>query len=295
MRTAEVCPTCSTYINARCVIYDGPNLMTLKIPTLSTMHSAMLAIEEWAQNNGVSSDGDLNYTFISQVDVGGVETGQTVGPTIKDALDILFSAPDVALTLTYNISPTFAEKGTTSLLSGNWNINLNTDTITAIQTNQGGNITSQNPSTLNGTQVYSPVTFASGADKTTSITVVSSLGGSTTISRTINFYAPSYVGVMDIADTNSSANIIASTTKLIKSKSNLAHSFSPVNERYVYAYPASYGDLSMIRDENNFDVTSSFVKTVMNFLLLDGSTESMNVYVSDSNTTQTNFNNTFIF
>ena len=51
MRTAEVCPTCSTYINARCVIYDGPNLSTLNIPTLSTMYSVLLAIEVWANNN----------------------------------------------------------------------------------------------------------------------------------------------------------------------------------------------------------------------------------------------------
>jgi len=31
MRTAEVCPTCSTYIDSKCIIYSGPYLSTLDI------------------------------------------------------------------------------------------------------------------------------------------------------------------------------------------------------------------------------------------------------------------------
>lgn len=28
MRTAQICPTCATYVNAVCVLYDGPDVLT---------------------------------------------------------------------------------------------------------------------------------------------------------------------------------------------------------------------------------------------------------------------------
>lgn len=37
MRTAAICPTCATYINAVCVIYDGPNLLNINTLTLDNL------------------------------------------------------------------------------------------------------------------------------------------------------------------------------------------------------------------------------------------------------------------
>jgi hypothetical protein len=37
MRTAAICPTCATYINATCIIYDGPNLLNINTLTLDNL------------------------------------------------------------------------------------------------------------------------------------------------------------------------------------------------------------------------------------------------------------------
>lgn len=37
MRTAAICPTCATYINAVCVIYNGPNLLNINALTLDNL------------------------------------------------------------------------------------------------------------------------------------------------------------------------------------------------------------------------------------------------------------------
>jgi hypothetical protein len=44
MRTAAICPTCATYTNAVCVIYDGPYLSNLDINPLTSLDEALQQI-----------------------------------------------------------------------------------------------------------------------------------------------------------------------------------------------------------------------------------------------------------
>lgn len=44
MRTAAICPTCATYTNAVCVIYDGPYLSNLAISPMSSLDDALQQI-----------------------------------------------------------------------------------------------------------------------------------------------------------------------------------------------------------------------------------------------------------
>jgi len=46
MRTAAICPTCATYTNAVCVIYDGPYLSTLDIAPLTNLDTIIQTIDE---------------------------------------------------------------------------------------------------------------------------------------------------------------------------------------------------------------------------------------------------------
>jgi hypothetical protein len=71
-------------------------------------------------------------------------------------------------------------------------------------------------------------------------------------------------------------------------QSNLNLSFSPVLQRFIYAYPSSYGNLSLIRDDNGFNVSSSFLTTLITI-----NTISYIVYYSDVDTTVSNFKNSF--
>jgi hypothetical protein len=44
MRTAAICPTCATYENALCIIYNGPYLTNVKVNPLEDLESALAKI-----------------------------------------------------------------------------------------------------------------------------------------------------------------------------------------------------------------------------------------------------------
>ena len=44
MRTAAICPTCATYINALCVIYNGPNLTNTNVAKLDNLETIVQKI-----------------------------------------------------------------------------------------------------------------------------------------------------------------------------------------------------------------------------------------------------------
>lgn len=49
----------------------------------------------------------------------------------------------------------------------------------------------------------------------------------------------------------------------------------------MLAYPASWGELARIRDENGFTITQTFEKYVRTYLLQDGEEISYLVYILD--------------
>lgn len=46
MRTAAICPTCATYINALCVIYDGPGLTNINVAPLDNLDDILKSIND---------------------------------------------------------------------------------------------------------------------------------------------------------------------------------------------------------------------------------------------------------
>ena len=44
MRTAAICPTCATYENAKCIIYNGPYLSNIKVDPLEDLESILAKI-----------------------------------------------------------------------------------------------------------------------------------------------------------------------------------------------------------------------------------------------------------
>lgn len=45
MRTAAICPTCATYTNAVCVLYDGPFLSNIGVSPMDSLQSALQSID----------------------------------------------------------------------------------------------------------------------------------------------------------------------------------------------------------------------------------------------------------
>ena len=105
------------------------------------------------------------------------------------------------------------------------------------------------------------------------------------------FISPYYVGVCNV-DATIDEVLVTGLTKKVEAKATKTISYTTVNQKMVFAYPAGYGAISKIYDSNNFDVTNTFTKEVISITGLDGVAVEYNVY-SNGTSTVTNFNMKF--
>ncbi len=199
-------------------------------------------------------------------------------------LDITYSAP--AISLAASGSGTVREKGdavtsttlTATITKKSDPISQvrfyeNTSTLVNTQTS-GGAIPSGGSSTYSWTGSFSDnYTFkADATDNGTS-------GGPTTVSATVSFtfVYPYYYGVGAAGLTPAA---VAALTKDIRvSTASVLRSFTPtVGQVYYFAYPASYGNLTSILDQNGFETIADWTKTVANITGLDATAQSYNIY-----------------
>jgi hypothetical protein len=250
-----------------------------------------------------TGSGTSDMTYIrpnpTTISIGGLPSGTTPNYTtlqeVFDAMLYPFIAPSISLS-----SSSLHEKGLTINKTMNYSISLNSAIIStrnillnnvqeAVINNNSGSYSS--PTNLNwsnspNTTLYYPHNF------TFRTTYTNYSQQNSTIS--VEFAAPTYYGSLDISNVDETN--IKTLTKTIRKKANDSNlSFSPTLQRFVYAYPSSYGNLTTIIDQNNFNVFNSFNKTVVSFTLADSTTEFYNVYTSNADTTQSGFKLTFNF
>ena len=113
----------------------------------------------------------------------------------------------------------------------------------------------------------------------------------TNTSFTIKFELPTFVGAC--ANIEPSASEINSALKSIKKKGSFSHNFTTNNKRMMLIYPESWGSLANIKDVNQFDITNTFKKQVINHITVAGSNKYI-AYVSNL-TTVNNFKVNFNF
>ena len=102
-----------------------------------------------------------------------------------------------------------------------------------------------------------------------------------------NFIYPYYVGVCEVND-EITETLIKGLTKRIETKGSKSISYTTNNQKMVFAYPSSYGNIAKILDPNSFDVTNTFNKTAISIIGLDGTTQNYYVYTNSASTV-TNF------
>ena len=246
--------------------------------------------------NQDDSKANAAYSKVAEVDVGGVRTGDTVDPTLSEALDKILSAPFQDLSYSYSINYSLVEKGLSVTPTSTWNIVPNDDTVTDVSILRNNIEESNQGTTLSGSYLHlDSISFSnSTSERTYGIDITSSDAGLNSTSRTVTFVAPTYSGVLAIANVDETN--IKTLTKYVRSRATQNNiSFSPVLQRYIYAYPKSFGLLSSIKDPNNFEVIDTFNVSEITFTLADGTSEIMYIYVSNADTTQTNFLQDFIF
>ena len=110
--------------------------------------------------------------------------------------------------------------------------------------------------------------------------------GSVTASKTIKFILPFVYGASNTPTVSSFTGLSESVTP----KGEKKFKYTTNNQYMVFAYDATYGNLTSILDPNSFEVISGWTKSS---LTVGG--QNYNVYVADSATTDTNAEFTFKF
>lgn len=108
-------------------------------------------------------------------------------------------------------------------------------------------------------------------------------------SKSINFVNPIYIGNL----TNITSSEIKAMTKKVVTRGSQSHTFNITNKRMCIAVPSEWV-LKSIIDPNGFDITSSFSKTTISILCLDGTSRSYTIHYSET-TSQNNFTVKFNF
>lgn len=204
--------------------------------------------------------------------------------TLQKILLITYTAPQISLSGSSNA---LREKGTSvSNVTLTAAITKRSDPISAVRfylnpstlldtQTSGGGIPSGGSSTYVYAGPFSDnVTFRAEVDDD------GSTGGPTTVSSTTNypFVYPYYFGAGATGKTGAQIRSDL-TTYVIASTASVTRSYTFTSGQTAYfAYPASYGDLTQIFDENNFDVTSGWTKSTKSITGLDTTSQSYTVY-----------------
>lgn len=226
--------------------------------------------------------------------IGGIEAGETFDNVSVNEMLTKLLYPYVAPVInSFTSSPnggTF-EKGTTqNITQFTLSVTTKSDEITQVDISDVGR---QTGLYLDGRTEVLPIPKTVTENKYFTLSIKDARNKTyTKNSGTFNFVYPYYHGAMGATETISEA-IVTSLTKRVEAKGNKTYSFTTDNQKMVFAYPASYGNLKKIVDPNGFDNTATFTKNVMNITGLDGTAQSYNVYVANDPSSVTAFNMQF--
>lgn len=213
-------------------------------------------------------------------------TLKTINKTIYGAINELFDSsqrmyPNV-FPLNISLSgPTLFKKGTTQSIKITWSIKEGNEEIVPKEI-----ILSYDEINTSLPVNNKEVTIPNVTKSTIFNFKVSNSYQTVSQSIRVNFVSPSYFGAVD-ADfivNEDSIDDIKSLTELLRSSRSYSNSINLTNQKVVYAYPASFGNLTSIKDANNFDYINSYSKSIFN---ING--ESYNIYIMKDATTINNF------
>lgn len=219
------------------------------------------------KGSGGGGDASLSSDVTSNLAVGAIASGTTVeeGTTFTEFVQKLLIT-EIAPTVTFSASGSGVKEVGTSVTP------TLTLTISSVGTGTPTAIKFYSGSTLLDTQEYvsGTNTYTFTMDAVTTTTTVKgvleynkSSGTAATVekSATYTFVMASYYGAVTTAPTDK-AGIIA-LTKNVKNTKALTVTFTLSNQRSCYCYPASFGNLTSIKDANNFEYLSSYTKTTV--------------------------------
>ena len=246
-------------------------------------------IEDWEEvGAGSGGDSSLSSEVTSNLAVGAIASGTTLpqGTTFTQFVQKLLIT-EIAPTTTFTASGSGVKEVGTSVTP------TLTLTISSAGTGTPVSIKFYDGSTLLDTQSYASgtntYTYTMSAVTTTKtvkgvLEYKKSDDSSATVekSATYTFVMASYYGAVTTAPTDKAG--ITALTKNVKNTKAQTVTFNLSNQRSCYCYPASFGNLTSIKDANNFEYLSSYTKTTV---AVDG--VDYNVYTLTDAVTATGF------
>lgn len=239
------------------------------------------------------------------VDVGGIKAGFQTPADGVNVADFLYQMthpfvyPNLSLTLT---PPAGVYEKNTTLTFSKVVVNSTKGTKPAfdeqepkIYVNNSEVTTTDTTSVTTDKMTYvrefaAPQTIAGTSDVTVKAEV--KLNSKTLKAETAyKFVYPMYIGSIEAAIVSSFQNdLFISNNKLVVEKSNQITTYNHDNKLTAFAYPASYGNLSQIVDQNGFDISGSFSST--NYV---HDSIQYKVYYANNKNTLTNFKISYKF
>lgn len=202
-----------------------------------------------------------------------------VGATIAQILQITYLGPTVSLS--GSISTGVREKGTVVPdVTLTANTTKRSNDITEVRFYRAGALISTDATPSADGSADSTFTDTTDFSDTISFTAQVDDGTSTGTSNTLtySFVYPYYYGAG--APGLTAAAVAALTKYVISSSSSVNPTFTTSNgDVYYFAYPATYGGLSSILDENGFETFNTWTLRTENITGLDGSAQSYRIYV----------------
>jgi hypothetical protein len=200
---------------------------------------------------------------------------------LKDTLDKILMITYAAPTISLSCSPSSAvrEKGTTvAAVTMTATTTKFSDDITGVTHFRNGVLvdTEASPIAAGGVETFTESTpFSDTMTFYSKVTDGTTLVQSNTV--TYSYVYPYYYGAGAVS--LSAANVALLTKYVIASTASMNRSFTTSNgDVYYFAYPASYGALSSILDENGFETISDWTLRTENITGLDASAVSYRIY-----------------
>ena len=217
---------------------------------------------------GPAGGSTLSKDVTTNIDVGAIESGTTIpeGTTFTEFVEQL-TITEIAPTITFSASGSgVKEVGSSVTPTLTLNITgVGTGTPTSIKFYSGSTLL-DTQSYVSGTNSYS-YTMESAITTNTTVKGVleyeKSNGDSASVEKTASytFVLASYYGAVTNAPTTLAD--IQALTKNVKNTKALTTTFTLNNQRSCYCYPASFGNLSSIKDANNFEYINSYTRTTV--------------------------------
>lgn len=282
---------------------DGDTALDVKKLTFDSEDVIHTSLSDLGSDDG-NAHINIKTTYTNSTPMvtalGGLAAGTTFeNMSLKDILDKLlypYTKPTVTLTATANGAGIY-EKGTSVSPTFKVVTTKKSNNITSLGLYSGAILLASNVIVQAAGGTQTGITLTNALTATTTVTAKVGDGTSTVTSSgiTYTFVDPYYYGVVSAVPTTSAE--VTALTKLIQAKGTktVTHTTTSEKGRYCFAYPASYGDIAKVLDENGFDNTEDFTKSVISVTTAAGTAVDYNVYTYNNPVTAGSMSMTYSY